>query len=69
MKPGIGILLWACVADGLARSSGKRIASLAGHSSSVYSLAYSGEGTLLASGGADCTVKLWDVAKVSLPDL
>jgi transcription initiation factor TFIID subunit 5 len=38
----------------------------AAHAGPVWSLAYSqGEGSVLASGGADCTVKLWDSARGS----
>jgi len=32
-----------------------------GHNASVYSLAFSGESSLLVSGGADWTVRCWDV--------
>jgi WD40 repeat protein len=35
---------------------------LTGHKSCVYCLAYSVKGDLLASGGDDCTVRIWDVA-------
>jgi transcription initiation factor TFIID subunit 5 len=41
--------------------SGKRIKKMTGHSSSVYSLAFSAESSLLVSGGADWTVRCWDV--------
>lgn len=41
--------------------SGKRIKKMTGHSASIYSLAFSGESSLLVSGGADCTVRCWDV--------
>jgi transcription initiation factor TFIID subunit 5 len=34
---------------------------MTGHTSSVYSLAFSAESTLLVSGGADWTVRCWDV--------
>lgn len=34
---------------------------MTGHSSSVYSLAFSAESSLLVSGGADWTVRCWDV--------
>lgn len=32
-----------------------------GHNASVYSLDFSGESSLLVSGGADWTVRCWDV--------
>lgn len=34
---------------------------MTGHTSSIYSLAFSAESTLLVSGGADWTVRTWDV--------
>ena len=41
--------------------SGKRVKKMTGHTSSVYSLAFSAESSLLVSGGADWTVRCWDV--------
>lgn len=34
---------------------------MTGHSASIYSLAFSEESSLLVSGGADWTVRCWDV--------
>lgn len=41
--------------------SGKRIKKMTGHTASIYSLAFSAESSLLVSGGADWTVRCWDV--------
>jgi WD40 repeat protein len=38
-------------------------ATLQGHSGKVLSLTFGADGKLLASGGADKTIKLWDLAK------
>ncbi len=34
---------------------------MTGHTASIYSLAFSAESTMLVSGGADWTVRCWDV--------
>jgi WD40 repeat protein len=41
--------------------SGKRVKNMTGHTSLVYSLAFSAESSLLVSGGADWTIRCWDV--------
>jgi hypothetical protein len=41
--------------------SGRRIKKMTGHTASIYSLAISEESSLLVSGGADWTVRCWDV--------
>lgn len=42
-------------------ASGRLLTSMQGHTSSIHSLAFSAESTVLVSGGADCTVRVWDV--------
>jgi len=41
--------------------SGRRIKKMTGHTASVYSLVFSAESSVLVSGGADWTVRCWDV--------
>ena len=47
--------------------SGKRIKKMTGHTSSIYSLAFSQESSLLVSGGADWTVRCWEVKSAGGP--
>jgi WD40 repeat protein len=44
------------------RSTGKEKAQLLGHTGFVWSLAFNPDGSLLASGSKDRTVRLWDVS-------
>ncbi|CAI9292148.1 unnamed protein product [Lactuca saligna] len=59
------VRLWDVQSDGSIMmwdvSNGRCVTPLVGHTSCVWSLAFSCEGSLLASGSADSTVKLWDV--------
>jgi len=43
-------------------SSGKCIRTLEGHSSWVWSLSFNVDGSLLASGSDDTTIKIWEVS-------
>ena len=47
-------------------ATGKEVRALEGHTEPVYSLAFSPDGGLLASGFSDGTIKLWDVATGNL---
>ncbi|KDN43214.1 WD40 repeat-like protein [Tilletiaria anomala UBC 951] len=49
-----GISLWDL-------ASGRRIKKMWGHTATVHDLDFSSDGNLLVSGGADCTVRCWDV--------
>jgi WD40 repeat protein len=50
-----GVQLWGVAV-------GRLLATLSGHAGKVKCLAYSPDGTLLASGAHDRTVRLWEVA-------
>jgi transcription initiation factor TFIID subunit 5 len=47
--------------------SGRRVKKMTGHTASVYSLAFSAESSVLVSGGADWTVRCWDVKSAGGP--
>jgi WD40 repeat protein len=63
---GVGAALvlvaWAAGNFGSDVASGQQVRTLSGHSGSVYSVAFSPDGRLLASGSDDTTIKLWEVA-------
>lgn len=42
-------------------ASGENIATLRGHPTDIQSLAFSPDSTLLATGGFDCSILLWDL--------
>ena len=41
--------------------TGERLKTLSGHSGGIYSIAFSPDGKILASGSSDGTILLWDV--------
>lgn len=45
-------------------ASGRRIKKMWGHSERVYSMDFSADGSLLVTGGEDCSVRCWDVRAV-----
>lgn len=50
----LSIILWDLAA-------GRQVKAFTGHTSAVYSLSFSAESTVLVSGSADSTVRVWDV--------
>lgn len=61
MKQVIALCL-GLITHVLVLAQGPRLVVQTGHSESVWSAAFSPDGSLLASGGADTSVKIWDVA-------
>lgn len=61
--PGGDMLAAGCEDGGIAvyeLTTGRRLELLRGHEGAVWALSFShGEGSVLASGGADCSVRLW----------
>jgi WD40 repeat protein len=75
LSPGINVLAVAFSPDGRTlattsgwsvklwdREDGREVATLTGHKHMVWSLAFSPDGRTLVSGGADDTMRFWDVA-------
>jgi WD40 repeat protein len=53
---------WVRISSGVEQNWSSNLQTLEGHSSSVYSVVFSPDGSKLASGSGDRTVRVWDVA-------
>jgi len=62
----VGLLLWAAAATGVAQERPDIVWMQGGHAIAVHSVAVSPSGELIASAGADGTVKLWRAADGAL---
>jgi WD40 repeat protein len=62
----VGLLLWAAAATGVAQERPDIVWMQGGHAFAVHSVAVSPSGELIASAGADGTVKLWRMSDGAL---